>query len=83
MRVSLPVKVVSMQPPQQKTAQNNDDSTEVQSKATVRVGDETGVINFLAVDQQMRLFEKEGTCLYLVNAHCRLLKSKFLRLECD
>ena len=31
----------------------------------------------------MRLFEKEGNCLYLVNAHCRLLKAKFLRLECD
>ena len=83
MRVSLPVKVVSMQAPQPKATDNKGESPENREKAIARVGDQTGVVNFLAVDQQMRLFETEGNCLYLVNAHCRLLKAKFLRLECD
>ena len=72
-----------MQPPQPKTTDNKTESGESREKAVVRVGDQTGVINLLAVEQQIKLFEKEGNCLYLVNAHCRLLKAKFMRLECD
>ena len=72
-----------MQAPQPKATDNKGESPENREKAIARVGDQTGVVNFLAVDQQMRLFETEGNCLYLVNAHCRLLKAKFLRLECD
>lgn len=56
------------------------------------VGDETGCINMLVVDQQIPLFQVKKldgdqdnklNCLYLVNVHCRLMRSKHLRLEAD
>ena len=55
------------------------------------VGDNTGCINMLVVDQQLSLFAKKiingkmdgEICLYLVNVHCRQLRSKHIRLEAD
>ena len=56
-------------------------------EAVAVVGDSTGCINMLVVDQQIPLFQKksgeEDACLYLCNVHCRLLRSKHLRLEAD
>lgn len=45
----------------------------------------------IVVDQQLSLFAKKSLngkmggeiCLYLVNVHCRQLRSKHLRLEAD
>ena len=42
----------------------------------------------LVVDDQIKLFQSQGnsqesTCLFLVNVHCRLLRTKHLRLEAD
>ena len=48
------------------------------------VGDTTGVINMMAVNEQINLFLKPEAYLYLNNVHCKFLrKDKAIRLVAD